>query len=50
MLGCMIFYENDLKLSQKKQLNSHSHVRLATSLMNFQFHTCGLFEGLSNHK
>ena len=48
-MSWMILSKNNLRVSHRKQINDPSDVRLATSLMNFEFQPCGIFEGLSHH-
>ena len=50
MLNWMLWTKNDFKVSHRKQVNAHSNMKLATSLMNFECQPCGIFEGLSYHK
>ena len=46
----MLWTNNDLKVSHRKQVNAPSNTELATSLMNFECQPCGIFEGLSYHQ
>ena len=46
----MIWFNNDIKLSHRKQVNYPSNMKLVTSLMNFECQLCGIFEGFSYHK
>ena len=50
MLNCILWTKNDFKFSYRKQLYSPSNMKLVTSLMNFQCHTCRIFEGLLYHQ
>ena len=50
MLDWMLWTKNDFKLSHRKKVNDPSHMKLATSLMNFECQPCGMFEGLSYHQ
>ena len=44
---CIIWYKNDPKVSHRMQFNATSKMKLATSLISFECHTCGKFEGFS---
>ena len=46
----MIWNNNYIKVSHRKEVNATSNMKLATSLMNFECHPCGIFEGFSYHK
>ena len=50
MLNWVLWNKNDFKLSHRKQFNATSNMKLVTSLMNFECHPCGIFEGLSYHQ
>ena len=50
MMSRMLLYINDLKVSHRKQVNAPSNMKLVTSLINFECHPCGIFEGLSQHQ
>ena len=50
MLTWMLWTRNDFKISHRKKFNYPSNMKLATSLMNFQCQSCGMFEGLSYHQ
>ena len=50
MLNCMLWTKNNFKVSHRKQVKSPSNMKLVTSLMNFECHPCGIFEGLSYHQ
>ena len=50
MLNWMLWNNNELKVSHRKQVNPPSNMKLVTSLMNFECHPCGIFEGLSYHQ
>ena len=43
-------WTNNFKVSQIKQVNSTSNMKLVTSLMNFECQPSGIFEGLSYHQ
>ena len=49
MLNWMLWDKNDFKVSQRKQVNAPSKMKLVTSLINFECQPCGIFEGLSYH-
>ena len=46
----MLWTNNDFNLSHRNLVSSPSNMKLVTSLMNFEYHPCGIFEGLSYHK
>ena len=46
----MLWSRNDLRLSHRKQVNDPSNMKLATSLMNFEYKPCGVFEGFEHHQ
>ena len=50
MLIWILGSKNDLKVSHRKQFNSLSNMKVATSLMNFECHSCGIFEGFLYHQ
>ena len=50
MLNWMQWTKDDLKIFHRKKVNAPSHMKLATHLMNFECHPCGIFEGLSYHQ
>ena len=50
MLNWMLWTKNDLKVPHMKQVNAPPNMKLVTSLMNFEFQPCGMFEGLSYHQ
>ena len=50
MLIWILGSKNYIKLSHRKKVNAPSHMKLATHLMNFECHPCGIFEGLSYHQ
>ena len=50
MLNWMLWINNDFKVYHRKQVNFHSNMKLVTSLMDFECHPCGIFEGLSYHQ
>ena len=50
MLNWMLWTNNDLTVSHRKQVNDLSSMRLATSLMDFGCQPCWIFEGLSFHQ
>ena len=50
MLNWMLWTKNDLKIFHRKQVNASPNMKLVTSLMNFEFQPCGIFEGLSYHQ
>ena len=50
MLNWMLWTKNDLKVSHRKQVNAPSNMKLVTSLINYEFQPCGIFEGLSYHQ
>ena len=50
MLNWMLWTNNDLKISHRKQVNAPSNMKLATFLMNFYCQICEIFEGLSYHQ
>ena len=47
MLNWMTWTNNDFKVYHRKQVNDPSNMKLVTSLMNFEYQPCGIFEGLS---
>ena len=49
-MNWMLWINNDLNVSQRKQVNAPSNIKLMTSLMNFECQSCGIFEGLSCHQ
>ena len=49
-LNCMLWTKNDLNIFNSNQVNSSQNVKLVTSMMNFECHPCGIFEGLSYHQ
>ena len=50
VLNWMLWTKNDVKVSHRKQVNALSNMKLVTSLINFECHPCGIFEGLSYHQ
>ena len=46
----MVWSKNDLTVYHRKQVNSPPNMKLATSLMNFECHPCGIFESFSYHQ
>ena len=50
MLILVLLSKNDLKVSNSKQANAPSSMRLTTYLMNFECHPCEIFEGISHHQ
>ena len=50
MLDWMLCTKNELKVSHRKQINAPSNMKFMTSLMNFEYQPCGIFEGLSYHQ
>ena len=50
MISWMLLPKNDLNVSHRNQFNTPSNMKLVTSLMNFECHPCGIFEGISQHK
>ena len=50
MLNWMLWNKNDLKIFHMKQVNASPNMKLVTSLMNFEYPPCGIFEGLSYHQ
>ena len=50
MLNWMLWTKNDLKVFHRKQVNAPSNMKLMTSLINFECHPCGIFEGFSYHQ
>ena len=46
----MLGSKNDLKVSQRKQVNAPSNMKLAKYMMNFECKLGGIFEGLSYHQ
>ena len=50
MLIWIIGSNNDLKVYQKNHVNAPPNIKLAKSLMNFEFHPSGIFEGLLYHQ
>ena len=50
MLNMRLCTKNDLKVSHRKQVNAPSNMTLVTSLINFEYQPCGIFEGLSYHQ
>ena len=50
ILICMLLSKNCIKLYHRKQVKVPSNMKLATSLMNFEFHPYGIFEGFSYHQ
>ena len=50
MLNWMLWNNNDLKVSHRKQVNAPSNMKLVTSVINFECQPCGIFEGLSYHQ
>ena len=50
MLNWMLWTKNDPKVSDRKQVNDPSNMKLVTSLINFECQPCGIFEGLSSHQ
>ena len=49
-MSWIIWSKNDLKVSQRKQVNDPSNAKLVTPLMNFKFQSCGIFEGFHTTK
>ena len=45
MLNWILWNNNYFKLYHRKQVNSPSNMKLVTSLMNFECHIYGIFEG-----
>ena len=50
MLIWMLWSKNDIKVSHRKQVNTPSNMKLATSLMNFECQPCGIFESISYYQ
>ena len=50
MLNWMLCTNNELKIFHRKQVNASPNMKLVTSLMNFKFQPCGIFEGLSYYQ
>ena len=50
MVSWMLWSKNDLKVSHRNEFNAPSNMELETSLMNFECHSCGIFEVLSQHQ
>ena len=50
MLNWMLCTKNELKVTQRKQVNAYPNMKLVTSFMNFECQPCGIFEGLSYHQ
>ena len=50
MLNWMLWTNKDLKIFQRKHVNACSNMKLVTSFINFEYQSCGIFEGLSNHQ
>ena len=50
MLNQMLQTKNDFKVSHRKQVNAPSNMKLVTSLINFECHPCGIFEGFPYHQ
>ena len=46
----MLGSKNDLKVSQRKQVNAPSNMKLAKYMMNFECQPGGIFEGLLYHQ
>ena len=46
----MIWFNNDLKLSHRKQVNTTPNINLATYLMNFECKPCGIFKCFKYHQ
>ena len=46
----MLLAKNEFKVSHSKKVNAPSNMKLVTSLMNFEYQPCGIFEGLSYHQ
>ena len=42
----MLIPKKEISISHRKQVKYPSYVRLETSLVNFECHPCGIFEGL----
>ena len=50
VLTWMLGFRNEFKLSHRNQVNAHSNMKLVTSMINFEFQPCGIFESLSYHE
>ena len=50
MLIWILWSKNDLKVSHRKQLNTPLNMNFVTSLIDFEYHICGIFEGISYHQ
>ena len=50
MMSWMIFSSNDLNVSHRNQVNNSSDVMLATYVMTFECHTCGIFKGILHYQ
>ena len=50
ILNWMLWTKNDIKVSDRKQVNAPSNMKFMTYLMNFKCQQCGIFEGLSYHQ
>ena len=48
MMLWMLFSNKYISVSHRNQLYAPSDLRLATSLMNLEFHPCGIFKALNN--
>ena len=50
VMSWVIFSNNELKVSHRKQVKAPLNMNFATSWMNFKCQTCRTFEGLSHHQ
>ena len=50
MLNWMLCTKNELKVYHRKKVNAPSNMKLVTSLMNFEYQPCEIFQGLSYHQ
>ena len=50
MMSCMLFSNNELKVSHRKQVKAPSNMKLVITLTNFECQPCGLFQGISYHQ
>ena len=50
MIIWVLLSNNYIKVFQRNQVNAPSDVRLAKSLMDFEFQPCGIFEDLLHYQ
>ena len=50
MMKWILLAKKYISVSHRNKVNAHSDVRLATSLINFEFHTCGIFGGIEKNQ